>query len=168
EIGLLGSQAIVKDFQRAHTNVVGVLQLDMTNFQGSDRDIWLMKDFTSTDQNVFLEQLIDTYVGASWGLDACGYACSDHASWTRAGVPASMPFESRMQQRNKHIHTKRDTLAQSGDEASHALKFARLAAAYAIELGKGGTPAPDHVPWQLILLGVLAAGSLAAARRAVV
>ena len=169
EIGLLGSQAIVKDFQRAQTNVVGVLQLDMTNYQGSDKDIWLMKDFTSADQNGFLERLIDTYVGATWGLDACGYACSDHASWTRAGVPASMPFESRMRQRNKHIHSGRDTLAQSGNEASHALKFARLAAAYAIELGKDGAPeSSDHLPWQLIAMGVLAAGSLAAARRAIV
>jgi leucyl aminopeptidase len=170
EIGLRGSQAIVKDFQRAHTNVIGALQLDMTNYKGSDKDIWLMKDFTSTAQNAFLEKLIDTYTGATWGLDACGYACSDHASWTKAGVPASMPFESRMKQRNTHIHSGRDTLSQSGNEATHALKFARLGAAYAVELGKGslggGDHHDDHLPWQLFALGALALGSLAAARRA--
>ncbi len=187
EVGLLGSQAIVRDFQRAHTHVVGALQLDMTNYQGSDRDIWLMKDYTSAAQNTFLERLIDTYVGATWGLDACGYACSDHASWYRAGVPASMPFESRMRQRNKHIHTGKDTLAQSGGEAAHALKFARLGAAYAIELGKGelgkgelgtgeltritepagpDTPAPA-LPWRLVVLAALAAAALVAGRRAI-
>src|SRR5262249_9162402 len=87
--------------------------------------------------NSFLGRLIDRYVGASWGLDACGYACSDHAAWHRTGVPASMPFESRMRDRNRQIHTRGDTLETSDANAEHAVKFARLAAAYAIELGKG-------------------------------
>lgn len=137
EVGLRGSQAIVKAFQKDRIDVVGALQLDMTNYQGSERDIWLMKDFTSAAQNGFVIQLIEAYTGATYGLDACGYACSDHASWYRAGVPASMPFESRTAQRNKSIHTKGDTLEQSGNNAAHALKFARLGAAYAIELAKG-------------------------------
>ncbi|MDQ3370426.1 MAG: M20/M25/M40 family metallo-hydrolase, partial [Myxococcota bacterium] len=143
EVGLRGSQGIVRDFMKRKVDVVGALQLDMTNYQGSEKDIWLMKDFTSAAQNTFLTQLIDTYVGATWGLDACGYACSDHATWYRAGVPASMPFEARMSQRNRAIHTQGDTLEVSGNNAAHALKFARLAAAYAIELGKGELGAPD-------------------------
>ncbi len=137
EIGLRGSQAVVKDFKKRGIDVVGALQLDMTNYHGSDKDIWLMKDFTSAAQNTFLTALIDRYVGATWGMDACGYACSDHASWYRAGVPASMPFESRMRDRNMKIHTANDTLEHSNNNANHALKFAKLAAAYAIELGKG-------------------------------
>jgi leucyl aminopeptidase len=137
EIGLRGSQAIVRDYQQRGVRVIGALQLDMTNYQGSDKDIWLMKDFTSAAQNAFLVQLIERYVGATWGMDACGYACSDHASWFRAGVPASMPFESRSRDRNRAIHTRRDTLETSSSNAAHAVKFARLAAAYAIELGKG-------------------------------
>ncbi|MBA3821355.1 MAG: M20/M25/M40 family metallo-hydrolase, partial [Deltaproteobacteria bacterium] len=143
EVGLRGSQGIVRDFVKRKVDVVGALQLDMTNYQGSEKDIWLMKDFTNAAQNTFLTQLIDTYVGATWGLDACGYACSDHATWYRAGVPASMPFEARMSQRNRSIHTKGDTLEVSGNNAAHALKFARLAAAYAIELGKGELGDPD-------------------------
>ena len=142
EVGLRGSQAIAADFKKRGVNVVGALQLDMTAYQGSEKDIWLMKDFTSTPQNTFLTKLIDTYVGATWGLDACGYACSDHASWHRYGVPASMPFEARMRDRNKRIHTKDDTLETSGGNAEHAAKFARLAAAYAIEMGKGSLSAP--------------------------
>ncbi|HET9988057.1 MAG TPA: M28 family peptidase, partial [Kofleriaceae bacterium] len=137
----------------------------MTNYQGSDKDIWLMKDFTSAPQNGFLVALIEKYTGATWGYDACGYACSDHASWTRAGVPASMPFESRMRDRNKHIHTGKDTLAQSNGEAIHALAFARLGAAYAIELGKGSLGEPEqHHTWQLLALGLLAAAGFAARR----
>ncbi|MEJ7600188.1 MAG: M20/M25/M40 family metallo-hydrolase [Kofleriaceae bacterium] len=137
EVGLRGSQQIVKDHQKRKLDVVGALQLDMTNYQGSEKDIWLMKDFTSAAQNAFMIELIETYVHATWGLDACGYACSDHAPWFRAGVPASFPFESRMRQHNPSIHTTQDTLEQSGNNAAHAIKFARLATAYAIELGKG-------------------------------
>ncbi|MGE0400734.1 MAG: M20/M25/M40 family metallo-hydrolase [Kofleriaceae bacterium] len=137
EVGLRGSQAIVRDFKARKVNVVGALQLDMTNYQGSDRDIWIIDDYTSKDQNKFLIDLIETYTDATWGSDKCGYACSDHASWHRAGVPASMPFESRSKEMNKRIHTKNDTLEQSKDNALHAVKFARLGAAYAIELAKG-------------------------------
>jgi leucyl aminopeptidase len=177
EIGLLGSQAIVRDFKRANTNVVGALQLDMTNFSGSDRDIWLMKDFTSAGQNAFLGTLIETYVGATWGYDACGYACSDHASWHRAGVPVSMPFESRMAQRNQKIHSAKDTLAQSNNEATHALKFAKLGAAYVIEVAKGElgsnaealtAVAPDEdrsQRWELVALLGIAIGAIAMSRR---
>ncbi len=177
EIGLLGSQAVVRDFMRANTNVVGALQLDMTNFKGSDKDIWLMKDFTSAGQNAFLGTLIDTYIGATWGTDACGYACSDHASWFAAGVPVSMPFESRMAQRNQKIHSAKDTLANSNHEATHALKFAKLGAAYAIEMGKGqlGSSSesmtafvPDEQSshrWELFALAGIAIGAIAMSRR---
>ena len=137
EAGLRGSQPIARDYQRRGVRVVGALQLDMTNYRGSDKDIWLINDYTSAAQNAFLGRLIDTYVGASWGVDACGYACSDHVSWHRIGVPASMPFEARARDRNRAIHTRRDTLETSDGSAQHAANFARLAAAYAIELGKG-------------------------------
>ena len=137
EVGLRGSLAIVKDYQQRKVNVVGALQLDMTNYQGSDVDIWIIDDHTSKAQNDFLVKLVETYVGASYAHDRCGYACSDHASWHRAGVPASMPFESSARDRNQKIHTARDTLELSHDNADHAVKFARLGAAYAIELAKG-------------------------------
>lgn len=146
EIGLRGSLSIARDYKKKNVDVVGALQLDMTNYQGSEKDIYLMQDFTSAAQNGFLAKLIDTYVGASWDLDACGYACSDHAAWHRIGVPASMPFEARMRDANRKIHTANDTLELSNNNASHALKFAKLATAYAVELGKGqlGTPPAPH------------------------
>lgn len=136
EVGLRGSLSIAREYKRRGVNVVGALQLDMTNYQGSDRDIWIIQDYTSAAQNAFLVRLIEAYVGATWGYDKCGYACSDHASWHRAGVPASMPFESRSAQMNRKIHSAKDTLETSGNNAAHAVKFARLAAAYAIELAK--------------------------------
>jgi len=140
EVGLRGSLSIAKAFRERGVNVVGVLQLDMTNYQGSAADIWIITDFTSSPQNAFLTALIDTYVGATWGFDKCGYACSDHAAWHRNGFAASMPFESRSREMNRAIHTKNDTLERSSHNASHAIKFARLGAAYAIELAKGALP----------------------------
>ena len=137
EVGLRGSAQIANQHRDQGVNVVGVMQLDMTNFKGSTNDIYLITDNTNATQNAFVGSLVDTYVGLPRANTACGYACSDHASWTRAGFVASFPFEAQMGQHNPTIHSANDTLAQSGDNANHALKFARVAAAYLGELAKG-------------------------------
>ena len=136
EVGLLGSKQIVQSSQAA--GVVGVMQLDMTNYKGSANDIYIFQDYTNAAQNTFVSSLVDTYLpGITRGTDSCGYGCSDHASWYNAGFPTSMPFESRMSQYNPNIHTAGDTLAFSGNNANHAIKFAKLATAYVAELAKG-------------------------------
>jgi len=135
EVGLRGSQEIAQLYQREGRQVVGVLQLDMTNFPGPSFDIVLISDFTNAEQNAFIGSLIDQYLPElSWGYDRCGYACSDHASWTRSGFPASIPFEATNRERNPHIHTARDTLDRSSTDSQHAAKFARLAIAYVLEM----------------------------------
>ena len=137
EVGLLGSKEIANSYKKAGKNVVGVLQLDMTNHKGTDDlDIVFMSDYTNDAQNKFLAKLIDTYVKVPWGWSQCGYGCSDHASWHNAGFPASIPFESTMGDINGKIHTKHDTIEQSGGNADHAEKFAKLAVAFMVELGK--------------------------------
>jgi bacterial leucyl aminopeptidase len=138
EVGLLGSKAIALNFKNNLVNVVGVMQFDMTNYKGSVSDIYVFQDYTNAAQNTFVNSLIDTYLpGITRGTDSCGYGCSDHASWHNQGFPTSMPFESRMSQYNPFIHTTSDTLAQSGNDAAHAIKFARLGVAYVAELAKG-------------------------------
>jgi hypothetical protein len=78
-----------------------------------------------------------------------------------------MPFEARMHDRNTAIHTRNDTLEMSDENAIHALKFARLGAAYAIELAKGDISTSvaaadddDSPRWlaAILLLTVLALG----------
>lgn len=136
EVGLRGAQDIAREYKKNGVNVVGVMQLDMTNYQGSASDIYIFNDYTDSAQNDFTAKLIKTYLPMlKIGYDKCGYACSDHAAWTAQGYAASMPFESTVGEDNPHIHTARDTFANSGEQALHALKFARLAAAYAVELG---------------------------------
>jgi leucyl aminopeptidase len=144
EIGLRGSDEIAEKHQQQGVNVVGVLQLDMTNYEGSASDIYLINDYTNAAQNAFLGSLVDSYLpGLTRGTTLCGYACSDHASWSTRGYPASFPFEAYFQPfpppsgANPFIHTPSDTLAQSGNNANHALKFSKLAAAYMAELAKG-------------------------------
>jgi leucyl aminopeptidase len=138
EVGLLGSKEIAKSFKTKGVNVIGVMQLDMTNFQGTkDLDIVMMRDYTNEQQNAFVGTIIDKYVpGIKWGYDKCGYGCSDHASWNAQGYPASMPFEARMNDMNHNIHTARDTLSVSGGNASHAAKFAKMAVAFVVELDR--------------------------------
>jgi leucyl aminopeptidase len=136
EVGLRGSQDIARDFRKNKVDVVGVLQLDMTNYKGSGKDIYLISDYTDAQQNQFLGKLVESYLPTlTVGADRCGYACSDHAAWTAQGFATSMPFESMLGQDNPAIHTKNDTWAGSGSQAAHALKFTRMAGAFAVELG---------------------------------
>ncbi|MBI2519345.1 MAG: M20/M25/M40 family metallo-hydrolase [Bdellovibrio sp.] len=135
EVGLWGSKEIAQQAKRENQNIIGVMQLDMTNYKGSaDLDIVLMSDYTNTEQNAFMGRLIDEYVKVPWGQDRCGYACSDHASWHGQGFPASMPFEARMNEMNRRIHTPQDTIELSRGNAQHALHFAKLGVAFAVEL----------------------------------
>jgi leucyl aminopeptidase len=138
EVGLKGSAAIAAQHKSSGTNVVGVLQLDMTNYRGSSYDIVLVSDYTNAAQNSFLSSLITKYLpGVTSTSTRCGYGCSDHASWYNQGYAASIPFEALMGQDNPYIHTSSDTLTQSAGSAQNSVKFVKLAAAYMAELAKG-------------------------------
>ncbi len=138
EVGLRGSKEIAAKFKANAVNVVGVMQLDMTNFHGSSSDIVIYTDYTDASQNAFVSTLVDTYVKVPRSTDACGYGCSDHASWNANGYRTSMPFEAQFSDYNPKIHTADDTLANSGGNVDQSVKFAKLAAAFVGELAKGG------------------------------
>ncbi|MEZ8778071.1 M28 family metallopeptidase [Vibrio splendidus] len=134
EVGLRGSQDVANALRDEQANVVSVLQLDMTNYNGSAHDITFITDYTDSNLTAYLSELIDTYASEiSYGFDDCGYACSDHASWHNVGYPAAMPFESMFNDYNPSIHTQHDTLENSDPTATHATKFAKLAIAYLVE-----------------------------------
>ncbi len=157
EVGLRGSDEIARDFAAQGTPVAGVLHFDMTNFDGSQHDIVFITDNTDDAQTDFLADLAATYVPEfPTSSDACGYACSDHASWSRAGFPAVFPFEATMDTYNSTIHTSGDTLQVSGGNADHASKFAKLGVAYVVETAEvpdGGTEPPVNPPVQLSQVG---------------
>ncbi len=146
EVGLRGSKAISQSFRNANRNVVGVMQLDMTNYKsGAVEDMQLVTDYSNADLKTFLVNLFDTYLapgGLTRSTYTCGYGCSDHASWTSAGYPAAMMFEAGDSGGYfPYIHGPNDTLANMGESAQHSVKFVKLGLAFLGELGKtpGGT-----------------------------
>lgn len=132
EVGLLGSQDIANRFRQQGKSVVAVMQLDMTAFPGAGNKVVFMTDFVSADLTKFSQKLMDTYVKTPWATDRCGYACSDHASWTKAGYPSVMPFEATMATDNKDIHTTRDVIGKL--DFNHASSFLRLGLSFMAEL----------------------------------
>ncbi|HYH94608.1 M20/M25/M40 family metallo-hydrolase [Hyalangium sp.] len=140
EVGLYGSNAIATWHKNNAVNVVGVLQLDMTNYKGSSYDFGMVTDNTNAALNSFTTSLMSTYLpGTTYTNITCGYGCSDHASWTSAGFPATMPFEATMSTDNPQIHTAGDTLTYTGGTATNSVKFAKLGVAFLGEVAKGAT-----------------------------
>lgn len=135
ERGLLGSMDIAQSYKEKNKNVKAVIQFDMTMHPGQDKEIALITDNVDPDLTHFVKQLIEEYVQVPWRDDRCGYACSDHASWTRAGFSAAFPFEAPTSEMNHRIHTKKDLLEFLSPD--HGLHFAKLAVAFAVELGSG-------------------------------
>jgi len=134
ERGLVGSKYVVKDFQNKGIEVAGVLQFDMVGYDSSSdtKDIYLITDYTDDSLNETLRNVIETYTEATIGTTRCGYACSDHASWTRAGFPAVFPFEASFNNMNPRIHTSNDTMKYLSSQ--HSYRFVQVALAFIGEL----------------------------------
>jgi len=134
EVGLLGSQDIARKYRRDNDSVVAVMQFDMTMFPDSKPMLQLVNDFTSEPLNRLIGRLLDHYVKMPWELTTCGYACSDHASWTRSGYAASFPFEGAQNKINTNIHSEKDVLGII--DLNYGLHFLKLALAYSVELAE--------------------------------
>lgn len=134
ERGLVGSQYVVRDFQAKKIPVYAVVQLDMAGHRNNAKypTMWVFRDYTDTRLSNFLARLIKTYIKVPVKYSKCGYGCSDHASWTRAGIPAAFPCETSFEKHNPYIHTDRDTTSLLNID--HLTNFTKLALAYVIEL----------------------------------
>lgn len=133
EEGLVGSQQVASTFKQQMIPVDAVLNLDMTGYAyKNDPTLWLITDGVDEDLTNYLELLIKTYVNQPVKRTSCGYACSDHVSWTLQGVAASMAFESEMKNHNPDIHTSQDTWEKLS--VPHMTNYAKLAIAFAVEL----------------------------------
>lgn len=144
EVGLRGSRAIAEKYALEGVNVVGMLQLDMTNYRvGDSRDLRLITDHVDPALRDYFEALFDTYLAPRGLVRAnmtCGYGCSDHAAWTEKGYPAMALFEAGNPGVGglggfPYIHGPNDTLANMGDTAAPSVPFAQLGLAFLAELG---------------------------------
>lgn len=138
EEGLLGSQDIAKSYAENGIVVKGMMQLDMTAYvkPGSVGTVSLVPDFTNSNLTTYIGSIVDEYLDIPWAISPpCGYACSDHGSWTRNGYPAAFPFEAPFgTHHNRLIHTTNDTIKVDGFSWSHTFEYTKLAIAYAVEL----------------------------------
>ncbi|KAJ2559614.1 hypothetical protein EV175_000250 [Coemansia sp. RSA 1933] len=135
EGGLLGSQDIALDYKNSGRNVVANLHFDMTGFwkKGSTELIGLVSDRTDPEVRALVKALAETYTRLKTREFACGYGCSDHASWNQAGYRSAMAFESDELEANTYIHSPSDTVDTL--DFDHMLEFSKLAVAFAYEVG---------------------------------
>lgn len=135
EEGLVGSQYVVAEFKKKNIPVAQVIHMDMTGYANqNDPTLWLIKDYTNPDLTAFLETLIKTYVKQPVKYTECGYACSDHATWTQNGFKSAIAFESEFGKDDPYIHTAQDTMNVLS--LNHMLDYAKLAMAFTVELAE--------------------------------
>jgi leucyl aminopeptidase len=135
EAGLLGSQAIANNYANRNLNVVAMLQFDMTGYirPGTTRTIGVVTDFTTPAVTSFIRALVGAYLtGVTFTNTQCGYACSDHASWYRAGYSDGFVFESTFANSNPYIHSPNDLLNRL--DIDHCADFAKLGVSFAVEV----------------------------------
>ena len=100
ELGLWGSQAIFSAYEKQGREVVAMLQQDMTGFvkktldAGKPESVGVITDFVDPALTEFIKQVITEYCDIPYVLTECGYACSDHASASKAGYPSAFVIES--------------------------------------------------------------------------
>lgn len=108
EVGLRGSQDVASLYQSNNKTVHGVLHLDMTMFQRDPNNLVLIIDYVSIELTSFVSKLVSAYTNRTPAYSICGYGCSDHASWTKAGYRSAYPSEASFGQKNPYIHTDND------------------------------------------------------------
>ncbi|KAH0587351.1 hypothetical protein H2248_006151 [Termitomyces sp. 'cryptogamus'] len=138
EAGLLGSQAVAQDYEKRSVNVLAMSQFDMTAWvkRGAPEEVGIITDFVDPHVTQFNKELVDKYLDIPYVETKCGYACSDHASWSKAGYRSSFTIESAFENSNKNIHSINDRIDISDEFSfSHMLEFSKLAVAFVVELG---------------------------------
>ncbi|KAL2356551.1 leucine aminopeptidase 1 [Cryomyces antarcticus] len=138
EGGLLGSQAIFSSYERAGRDVRAMLQQDMTGYThatlqaGEPESVGVITDYVNPALTDFIKEIITAYCDIPYILTKCGYACSDHASASKAGYPSAFVIESDFKYSDKKIHTTEDKLEFLSFD--HMLQHARLTLGLAYEL----------------------------------
>jgi leucyl aminopeptidase len=138
EAGLLGSQAIFSNYKSNGKNVVAMLNEDMTGYSGAytrdgrPRKISFITDNINAALTAFSKKIVTAYATIGFTENACGYACSDHASATRNGFPSAMISEGIMRDMSPFLHTTKDVL--STIDYDHMLDHAKVTVGWVYEL----------------------------------
>ncbi|PKS09244.1 hypothetical protein jhhlp_003858 [Lomentospora prolificans] len=139
EGGLLGSQAIFSEYERQGRDVKAMLQQDMTGYTkktldaGQPESVGVITDYVHPGLTTFIKTVIDQYCNISYVETKCGYACSDHASASKAGYPSAFVIESSFDLSSPHIHSTADTIDTLSFD--HMLQHAQMTLGLVYELG---------------------------------
>ncbi|KAH9869035.1 Leucine aminopeptidase 1 [Plenodomus biglobosus] len=138
EGGLLGSQAIFQSYEKEGRDIKAMLQQDMTGYvqktldAGEPESVGVITDFVDPGLTEFIKQIITVYCDIPYVLTKCGYACSDHASASKAGYPSAFVIESDFKYSDNKIHTTEDKIEYLSFD--HMLQHARLTLGLVYEL----------------------------------
>ncbi|PNY22468.1 Peptide hydrolase [Tolypocladium capitatum] len=139
EGGLLGSQAIFQSYENANRDVKAMLQQDMTGYvqgtldAGDPESVGVIVDYVDPGLTAFIKTVIEEYCSIPWVETKCGYACSDHASASKAGYPSAFVIESAFENSDHKIHTTEDLIKYLSFD--HMLQHARMTLGLVYELG---------------------------------
>ena len=139
EGGLLGSQAIFSSYEKASRDVKAMLQQDMTGYvkgtldAGKPEAVGVITDYVDEGLTDFIKKVIKSYCDVPYVETKCGYACSDHASASKAGYPSAFVIESEFGDSDKKIHSTEDKIEEL--DFGHMQQHARLTLGFAVELG---------------------------------
>lgn len=140
EVGLLGSGNIFRSYAESNRDVVAMLNQDMTGYTAgyTSRNMTpkfgIVTDNTDASLTDFARRIIRAYTKTEAADTECGYACSDHASATRAGYPSAFVFEGEMHgpNDNPYVHSANDTIEKIDFE--HIIEHSKLVVGFVIEL----------------------------------
>jgi leucyl aminopeptidase len=138
EGGLLGSQDIFSSYEKEGRDVKAMLQQDMTGYvqgtldAGLEESVGVITDFVDAGLTEFIKKVVTTYCDIPYILTKCGYACSDHASASKAGYPSAFVIESDFKNSDHKIHTTEDKIEYLSFD--HMLQHAKLTLGLAYEL----------------------------------
>ncbi|KAJ2906345.1 uncharacterized protein MKZ38_002061 [Zalerion maritima] len=138
EGGLLGSQAIFAHYEKEGRDVKAMLQQDMTGFvkktldAGKPESVGVITDYVDVGLTDFIKKVITEYCDIPFVETKCGYACSDHASASKAGYPSAFVIESAFEDSSDHIHSAGDVISTLSFD--HMLQHAKLTLGLAYEL----------------------------------
>lgn len=152
EGGLLGSQAIFSDYEKGGRDVKAMLQQDMTGYvdktikAGKPESVGVIIDYVDAKLTEFIKKIVVEYCDIPFVETKCGYACSDHASASKAGYPSAFVIESAFEDSDQHIHSTDDTIKYLSFD--HMLQHARMTLAFAV---RTFSPDPIIIDSMLIL-----------------
>ena len=155
EGGLLGSQAIFSEYEKTGRDIKAMLQQDMTGYvqgtldAGKKESVGVITDFVDPALTEFIKTVITEvfplfsfgnnqslilwqYCDIPYTETKCGYACSDHASASKAGYPSAFVIESDFADSDKKIHTSDDKIEYLSFD--HMLQHAKLTLGLVYEL----------------------------------